>query len=214
MAYVMTYDSLLTDVRNYLDRGSVNDPSLYAQLPHLVAMAEKRINRDFKPQGFERFVTSSLTAGVYVIQKPQRWRETIYVNIGTGASNTITQALLLRTYEFIQGRYPDTTVTGQPLYYADMGYANWRIGPTPNATYPIEIHYYELLQPLDSSNQTNWLTEYAPNLLLYAVLLETSPFLKNDARAAVWEKEYQKAAGALVTEDIRKKAGETTARQG
>lgn len=211
MAYTMTYSSLLDDARNYLDRGSVNDPSLYAQLPRLVAMAEKRISRDLKPQGFERFVTTSVAAGTYILQKPERWRETICLQLSVG---TNVYPLYLRTREFIFARYPDQSVTGQPQFYSDMGYSVWQIGPIPDATYPIEVNYYELLQPLDATNQTNWLTEYAPNLMLYGVLLEAMPFLKNDPRIAVWTQMYKEASASLMVEDLRKSSGETTARKG
>jgi hypothetical protein len=57
---------------------------------------------------------------------------------------------------------------------------------------------------LDDNNQTNWLTEYAPNLLLYATLLEATPFLKNDERIPVWTNMYAMAAQALNGEDLKK----------
>lgn len=43
---------------------------------------------------------------------------------------------------------------------------------------------------LSPENQTNWLTDYAPDVLLYAILLEAVPFLKNDERIPVWESAY------------------------
>jgi hypothetical protein len=64
--------------------------------------------------------------------------------------------------------------------------------------------YYELPALLDDTQQTNWLTDYAPNLLLYGALLEATPFLKNDERLPTWQGFYQAAANALNTEDIAK----------
>jgi hypothetical protein len=64
--------------------------------------------------------------------------------------------------------------------------------------------YYELPVLLDDSTQTNWLTDYAPNLLLYGALLEATPFLKNDDRITTWQNFYQSAANALNTEDLKK----------
>jgi hypothetical protein len=57
---------------------------------------------------------------------------------------------------------------------------------------------------LDDTNQSNWLTEYAPQLLLYASLLEATPFLKNDERIGVWQQMYDRAAQALNGEDLSK----------
>jgi hypothetical protein len=67
----------------------------------------------------------------------------------------------------------------------------------------MEILYYELPPLLDDTNQTNWFTEYAPNALLYATLLESAPFLKNDERIATWEGFYNRSVAALNGEDIR-----------
>jgi len=50
----------------------------------------------------------------------------------------------------------------------------------------------------------NWLTEYAPDVLLYASLLEATPFLKNDERVQMWQGMYDRAAQALNGEDLGK----------
>ena len=64
--------------------------------------------------------------------------------------------------------------------------------------------YYELPPLLDDAVQTNWLTEYAPQLLLYGTLLEATPFLKNDERIPVWQNMYDRAAAMLNGEDLTK----------
>ena len=57
---------------------------------------------------------------------------------------------------------------------------------------------------LDESVQTNWITEYAPQLLLYGTLVEATPFLKNDERIPVWQSMYDRAAAMLNGEDLAK----------
>lgn len=109
-----------------------------------------------------------------------------------------------RSYEYCRNYWPDATQTGAPQFYADYDYTHWLIVPTPNATYQAEILYYQLPELLDSAHQTNWLTEYAPNLLLYGALLEATPFLKNDERITTWQNFYQSAANALNQEDLKK----------
>ena len=54
---------------------------------------------------------------------------------------------------------------------------------------------------MDSSNQTNWFTIYAPQALLYGSLLQAMPFLKNDDRVQLWQALYQQAMDVLVAED-------------
>lgn len=206
MPAAMTFSSLQQDVRSYLERGgsASTDPLVYAQIPNLINLAERRISRDLKVQGFQTVVVTNLAAGVAVLPKPDRWRETISMNIGTGLQNNKRTMLFTRSYEYCRQYWPDETETAQPEFYADYNYVNWLIVPTPDANYPIEILYYELPALLDDTNQTNWLTEYAPNLLLYATLLEATPFLKNDERIPVWTNMYQMAAQALNGEDLKK----------
>jgi hypothetical protein len=61
--------------------------------------------------------------------------------------------------------------------------------------------YYERIQPLDSSNQTNWFTIYAPQALLYGSLLQAMPFLKNDDRMTMWKANYDQIMQTLMAED-------------
>ena len=202
----MTFASLQNDVRSYLERGAsaVTDPLVYAQIPSLINFAERRISRDLKIQGFQTVVVTNLQAGVAVLPKPDRWRETISMNIGTGTNNNKRVQLFSRVYEYIRSYWPNDTQVAEPVFYADYNYTNWIIAPTPDAAYPIEILYYELPVLLDENTQTNWLTQYAPNLLLYATLLEATPFLKNDERIPVWQAMYASAAQALQGEDLSK----------
>ena len=90
---------------------------------------------------------------------------------------------------------------GVPIYYSDYDADHWLVAPTPNNNADFEVLYYARLAPLSSDNQTNWLTQNAPNAMLYGTLKQTAPFLKDDARLAVWSGLFDAALGALKTED-------------
>ena len=83
MAYTMTYTSPLEDVRRYLERGfsEESDPIVFEQLPHLVTLAERRISRELKVEGFIRAVETNLIPGVSVYEKPDRWRTTVSMTV-------------------------------------------------------------------------------------------------------------------------------------
>lgn len=203
MPTAMTFSSLQDDVRAYLERGSITDDTVYEQLPDLINLAERRLSREVKIAGTIAVVTSTMINGQSVYAKPDRWRETISISIGTGTGNETRVILGPRSYEFARAVNPDPTVTGQPRFYSDYNYSNWLFAPTPSANYPYEIVYHEQPALLDDTNQTNWWTEYAPNALLYATLMEATPFLKNDERIPVWEGFYTRTIASLNGDDMR-----------
>jgi hypothetical protein len=200
----MTFTSLQSDIRNYLERGGITDPIVYEQIPRLITLAERRIARELKIQGFQRVVNTTLQSGVAVYPKPDRWRDTISINIGTGANNNTHTPVFARSYEYIRQYWPNETQTDQPEFYADYNYNFWIFGPTPDADYPMEVLYYELPPLLDEVTQTNWMSEYAPNLLLYGSLVEATPFVKDDQRVQLWQSYYDRALAALNGEDLQK----------
>lgn len=209
----MTFTSLQSDIRNYLERGGATDPIVYEQIPRLITLAERRIARELKIQGFQRVVNTTMQSGVAVYPKPDRWRDTISVNIGTGANNNTHTPVFARSYEYIRQYWPDETQTDQPLFYADYNYNFWIFGPTPDADYPMEVLYYELPPLLDEVTQTNWLSEYAPNLLLYGSLVEATPFVKDDQRVQLWQSYYDRSLAALNGEDLQKIVDRSTNRR-
>lgn len=214
MAIETTYTSLLADLRRYLERGSVSDTTVYEQLPSLVTLAERRLARELKIEGFQTPVTATMTTNVAVYAKPDRWRLTTSMNIGTGDDLNDFAPLLPRSYEYIRNWWTNRSETDQPKFYADYDYNHWLIAPTPDAAYPWEIIYYQQPPFLDDSTQTNWTTRYAPEALLYASLLESTPFLKDDSRIQTWQTFYDRSMASLNGEDIKKIMDRSVQRQG
>lgn len=214
-ASAMTFTTLQQDIRRYLERGATlaSDAVVYEQIPRLINLGERRIARELKVQGFINVVTGTMTVGLSVYDKPDRWRDTISINIGTGSGNNTRTFLFTRGYEYLRSYWPDSTQTGTPQFYGDYDYDHWLIVPSPDAPYPFEILYYELPPLLSDEVQTNWITEYAPELLLYASLLEATPFLKADERIQVWQAMYDRAAAMLNGEDLKKILDRSTVRK-
>lgn len=139
---------------------------------------------------------------------------------GTGATATASvratsnyrHFLLPRSYEYMRGYWPDDTQTGAPRYYTDYDYNHWLFLPTPGENYPYQVMYWQLPELLDDTTTTNWLTTYAPNLLLYGSLLEMAMFLKNTELMATYQQMYDRALLAMSGEDIRQIADRTQMR--
>jgi len=202
MAFVLTYDTLTTAVTDYLER---NDANLVSQIPLFIMLGERRVARDLKILGLKVAITDNFTPNLGVFAKPTRWLNDSSFNIGTGAALNSRLYLLQRSVEFCRQYWPDPTQTGTPKYYAsDYNYNFWFVVPTPDIAYPYEILYYQTPPLIDSVTSNNFLTESAPEVLLYATLLETAPYLKDDERIKVWQERYDLARQALGSEDIRR----------
>lgn len=201
-----TYATLVEDVRKYLERGAsaATDPIVFDQIPRFINLAERRIATELKVLGLSNVVTTDLIAGQSVYDKPDRWRENISMNFGAGATHDQRTPLFPRSYEYCRAYWPDESQTDTPLFYADYDFYRWLISPTPDDTYPLEIIYYQLPPLLDDTTQTNWITDLAPQLVLYGALLEAAPFLKNDARIQVWTDMFDRAMAATSGQDLSK----------
>lgn len=194
-ASVMTYDSLVENVQSYLER---SDTATIEKIPLFIMLAEQTIAAQIKFLGNLTVQSSAMTAGANVIDKPARWHKTVSMNVTVAGKR---QPVLLRKYEYLREYWPDPAATDIPKFYCDYDYTHWLVAPTPSDAFVFEVIYYERLQPLDSSNQTNWFTIYAPQALLYGTLLQAMPFLKNDERVQLWQALYQQAMDVLVAED-------------
>ena len=168
-ASVMTYDSLVENIQSYLER---SDAATLEKIPLFIMLAEQIIASQIKFLGNLTVNTSTMTATQAIIDKPARWHKTVSMNVVVAGSRT---PVPLRKYEYLREYWPDATETGVPVYYGDYDYTHWLVVPTPALDYTFEVLYYERIQPLDSSNQTNWFTIYAPQALLYGSLLQAMP---------------------------------------
>lgn len=195
MAVTMTYTSLVADVTLYLER---SDAQTIDQIPSFINLAESIISDELKILGQQQTVSTTLVQGDPTLQKPTRWRKTTSMNITVAGERF---PLLLRKYEYMRNYWPNSTQEDVPKFYGDYDFDHWFIAPTPSDDYAIEILYYEKIQPLDATNQTNWFTINAPQAMLYGTLLQAMPFLKNDSRVQLWQALYDRAVQTLKLEN-------------
>lgn len=199
-----TYDSLFDEVVYTLDRSG--DDDFEANLPNYIQQAQTRIARDKNFLGFQVVLVGNFTQGDPVVAKPAGWRKTVSMNWGSGDDEDITNPLYERTYEYCRAYWPDRSAYDSaypPEYYADYDFNHWLIAPTPFDTNPFECIIMMTPQDLTDNNQTNWLTQYAPDLLKWATLLEAAPTLKNDSRIQVWKLYYDEAVGKQASESMK-----------
>lgn len=198
-AYVQTYDNLVDDVINYMER---DDAQFVAQIPTLIGLAESAIAAELKSLLQLVVVETTLASAQDILEKPTRWRKTISMKING-------KPVLLRSQDYV-AQYQSESDPGQPKYYAEYDYNNWAIAPVPDAAYPVEIIYYSLVQPLDSTNQTNLFTQQCPQAMLFGTLLQAQGYLKAIDKLPVWKSYYTDSLAALKKEDNSRRIDRNT----
>ena len=193
-AYQMTYDNLVADIINYMER---DDAQFVAQIPNLIGLAESAIAAQLKTYLQLTVVETTLATNQVVLNKPARWRKTVSMKCNG-------QPILLRSQDYV-AQYQAESSSGTPLYYADYDYNNWAFAPKPDATYPIEILYYSEIQPLDSQNQQNLFTRECPQAMLFGSLLQAQGYLKALDKLPIWKQYYDDSLAALKQEDNQRR---------
>jgi hypothetical protein len=193
-SFTLTYDNLVNTVKQYLER---SDASVVERIPTFITLAEFEIAQQVKTLGQIQVVQANMNLGNPIIPKPARWRKTVSMTLNNGTQKS---PVFLRKFEYLQS-YNNEGSTGLPIYYGDYDYDHWLVAPTPDANYQFEVLYYERLAPLSSENQTNWITNNAPNAMLFGTLLQAVIYLKDDQRQ-IFQQKYDMAMAALKAEDV------------
>src|SRR5262245_48863974 len=186
-ATTTTFDTLVADLRPYVERGGLNDEAVNVEIPRAINRGERDLADQFEILGYIGAYTSKMKINEPRIAKPENWRKTVSMNFGTGNDGERRNTLRLRSYEYIRAVCPSNTAMGEPQYVADYDYKHWLVLPIPNLDFPFEAMIWQLPPLLCEANPTNFLTDMQPNLLLYKSLSALESFLKNDARAAYWK---------------------------
>jgi hypothetical protein len=191
---IVDYTSLQAAVTEYLARDQ--DTTLIARIPTFVQLAEAKFNRQLFVRQMERRATALVDSGSTepeFISLPSDFQSMRRVRLSSVAGKP--------SLEFKSGtqmdeyRFAASNVAGQPRYFTVFG-DEIELAPTPNAAYTIEMVYRQVIPPL-ASNDTNWLLTVAPDLYLYGALLESAPYIKEDARIQTWGLGFTAALGDL-----------------
>lgn len=201
-AYVMTYDNLVADVINYMER---DDAQFVAQIPNLIGLAESAIAAELKTYLQLTVVETTLLENEVILSKPARWRKTVSMKANG-------RPILLRSQDYI-AQYQSESEAADVKYYGEYDYNNWAFAPAPAADTAIEIIYYSEIQPLDTTNQQNLFTREAPQAMLFGTLLQAQGYLKALDKLPVWKEYYTDTLAALKKEDNSRRVDRNTSIQ-
>ncbi len=198
-----TYATLTQAIQDWTE----NDATEFTdKIDEIIGLAELRIEKEVPSlPAFRKASAStiSLTSGATTVTAPSDIVAPRWLRIQNGAY------LLQKNEDFIRTFQPATgTNDGSPRFYAwsEDGSTNLLIGPAADANYTLEIGYTYRPTGLSSGNTTSWLGTNAPDVLLYACLIESLAFMKHEAQGQEnWQKLYDRALMTLKDEEVKRR---------
>tara|TARA_R100000781_G_scaffold6053_2_gene6457 strand:+ start:521 stop:1168 length:648 start_codon:yes stop_codon:yes gene_type:complete len=171
-----TFATLKTAIQDYTDNSEttfVNNLSLF------IKEAEERILKNVQLSLFRKNSTGTASSSNKYLAMPSDFLAPFSLSV---LSSSAHEFLEFKDVNFIQTFTPNPATTGTPRYYAIFDVSNFILAPTPDAAYTAELHYYYRPASLTagSDSGTTWLSENAPNALLYGCLVEAYTFMKGD----------------------------------
>ena len=118
MSVIMTYDSLVLNIQQYMER---NDADFIAQIPNLIALAESSIAAELKTYMQLIVVETNLAQNQTVLNKPARWRKTVSMKVNG-------MPVLMRSQDYV-AQYLSESDNGTPIYYAEYDIATGILHP-------------------------------------------------------------------------------------
>ena len=211
----MTYNELFETIKGYTENDFPNtqygDPSAVntnftskEQLDTFIKQAEQRVYNSVQFPSIRKNVTGLTTASNKYLSSPLDFLAVYSMAVIDGDGNY--EYLLNKDVNFIRAAYPNPADTGLPQYYALFGPTttntnppavtnelSFILGPTPDAQYSVELHYYYYPESIVTAG-TTWLGDNFDSVLLYASLLEAYTYMKGEADViANYEKRYNEA---------------------
>lgn len=189
----MTYDELVTNIRNYTEV----DSNVFSNsvINTFITMAENRILRDIDLDVFKLEVTASMTTGNKYLSAPSDILTHRYLMITSDGDQIF---LDFRDTSFMKEYWADGTATGIPKYYSVWDQNTFYVAPTPNANFAVELGYIYRPTQLSASNTTTWISTNAPEALLYACLIQAYSYTKGPLEMLQYfENSYKQAIQGL-----------------
>ena len=200
----MTYTELVTLVSDYCEN---TFPTV--DMDTFIRQAEQRIYNTVQLSELRKNVTGTLTAGNKYLSCPTDFLSAYSLAIYPASSSGSAYLFLLnKDVNFMREAYPNPSVTGKPKHYAIFGPAvsvvgeitnelTFIVGPTPDASYSAELHYYYYPESIVTAG-TTWLSENFDSALLYGTMCEAITYMKGEAdMVQLYQQRYTQAIALL-----------------
>jgi hypothetical protein len=199
----MNYNELFETVKGYVENDFPNTSwtasggsgqvtlSSTEQLNTFIREAEQRIYNTVDLLVSRYAITGTMTAGNQYLTAPADWLSNFSLAVIDASGDY--EYLLNKDVNFIRASFPNPSYEAKPTHYAFFNADEFLLGPTPDASYSYELHYYRY-PPSIVDDGTSWLGDFFDSVLLYGTLLEAYTFMKGEADVlANYQKRYDDA---------------------
>ena len=178
----MTYSELVIAVSDYCEN---TFPTVDMDI--MIKQAEQRIYNSVQISNLRKNVTGTITSGNKYLSAPDDFLSTYSLAVYPTAGGDYLY-LLNKDVNFMRDAYPNPTDTGKPKHYAifgpqsaDVRELTFILGPTPDAAYNAELHYYYYPESITTvSGGRTWLGDNFDSALLNGTMLEAIAYMKGE----------------------------------
>ena len=186
----MNYSTLLETIKGFCENdfpdtsftdSAGNSVSLTSteQVNTFIDQAEQKVFNSVQILNLRKNVTGSLTASNQYLKTPSDWLSNFSLAVIDSTTGAYSY-LLNKDVNFIRESFPSPTATGTPTHYAVFDDDTYILGPTPDLSYAMELHYFYYPQSIVTAG-TSWLGDNFDSVLLYGALIEAHIFMKGEA---------------------------------
>ena len=190
-----TYAQLKTAIQDYTEN---TETSFVSNLSTFITQAEERILKSVQLSLFRKNVSGSMASANRFLACPSDYLAPFSLSFVDASSDHVF--LDFKDPDYVQSFNPDATTVGSPRYYAVYDVDNFILGPTPDAAYNVELHYFYRPASLTAGAEsgTTWLSENASIALLYGSLIEAYIFMKGEPdMMALYDKRFTEAISGM-----------------
>lgn len=171
----MNYTQLTNAICQYTENFEAD---FIANIPVFVEQAEQRIYNTVQLPALRRNQIGNTSDNNKYLSLPSDYLSSFSLAVIIDGSGT-QEFLLNKDVNFIRQAYPNPNDKGIPKYYAQFDADTFILGPTPNATYSVELHYYYYPESI-VTNGTSWVGDNFDSVLLYGSLVEAYTYMKGE----------------------------------
>mgnify|MGYP001163518823 FL=1 len=209
----MNYTELLDNVRNYTEVTS--DVLSNTVVNVFLTNIENQIDRLLDSDAQRRYATTTFEANnaFLDVSGPEggfRFARGLQIHAADGTITWMEQRDTTFIDEYaVERSTTDVNFTGQPKYWANWDAKTLIVAPTPNVAYTVEMWYDETAERLGNgagtTSTTTFISNNAPEVLLYGTLSEAFSYLKNDKDMQLYTQKFQSALQAFANEQMGRK---------